>query len=108
MYDSGSDRPSLAAPRLLIFTSLDWHSKRVLLLHLEVARDYIQSLHPPAQSCIEYLSMTLVSVLSPLNAGSSTCGYCGPPGKRTAAKTNVHAAECISTQLSCQVRVSCL
>ncbi|KAH8106110.1 arginine-tRNA-protein transferase [Cristinia sonorae] len=44
----------------------------------------------------------IFSILSPLNPNGGTCGYCSPPGERSAAKTNLHDAECIAEQLSCQ------
>ncbi|RDX53977.1 hypothetical protein OH76DRAFT_1342417 [Lentinus brumalis] len=44
-----------------------------------------------------------LSIISPLRAHSSTCGYCSPPGERSATKSNYHAAECMAAQLSCRV-----
>ncbi|KAM5534298.1 hypothetical protein V8D89_012026 [Ganoderma adspersum] len=44
---------------------------------------------------------TVFSPLSPNHPG--TCGYCGPPGQRSAAKTNYHAAEGIAQVMSCRV-----
>ncbi len=45
--------------------------------------------------------LTLFSPLSPRNSG--TCGYCGPPGQRSAAPTNYHAAEGVSEVMNCRV-----
>ncbi|RPD67049.1 hypothetical protein L226DRAFT_529443 [Lentinus tigrinus ALCF2SS1-7] len=44
-----------------------------------------------------------LSIISPLRPHNSTCGYCSPPGERSATKSNYHAAECMPMQLSCSV-----
>ncbi|EPT02754.1 hypothetical protein FOMPIDRAFT_1143185 [Fomitopsis schrenkii] len=44
-----------------------------------------------------------ITVLSPLTPHNSTCGYCGPPGIRSTAKSSWHAAECIPLRMSCKV-----
>ncbi|CAL1701413.1 unnamed protein product [Somion occarium] len=44
---------------------------------------------------------SVLSIISPLTPHDGTCGYCGPPGQRSVARTNCHAAELQPTQLSC-------
>ena len=44
-----------------------------------------------------------LSIISPLRPNNSTCGYCSPPGERSATKSSYHAAECMPQQLSCRV-----
>jgi len=45
---------------------------------------------------------SILSIISPLTARSSSCGYCGPPGERSTTKSNHHEAKLIPTQLSCE------
>ncbi|KAI0729359.1 arginine-tRNA-protein transferase [Fomitopsis betulina] len=45
----------------------------------------------------------IITILSPLTPHPSTCGYCGPPGKRSIVKSNRHTAECMPLRMSCQV-----
>ncbi|KAG1755820.1 arginine-tRNA-protein transferase [Suillus lakei] len=47
--------------------------------------------------------MTVISIGMPLGPGSSTCGYCGPPGERSSNETNFKKAGLIASQLSCEV-----
>ncbi|KAJ6599183.1 arginine-tRNA-protein transferase [Mycena vulgaris] len=44
-----------------------------------------------------------LSVGSPSGPSESTCGYCSPPGERSATKSAAHAAGLLANQLSCQV-----
>ncbi|KAI0375755.1 hypothetical protein BV20DRAFT_959795 [Pilatotrama ljubarskyi] len=44
-----------------------------------------------------------ISIISPVTPGSSTCGYCGPPGERSRTRSSHHRAECVASQLSCRV-----
>ncbi|KAI1796274.1 arginine-tRNA-protein transferase [Ganoderma leucocontextum] len=44
-----------------------------------------------------------LTVFSPLPPRNSTCGYCGPPGQRSEAPTNYHAAEGVAEVISCRV-----
>lgn len=46
---------------------------------------------------------SVLSIVQPLTPHNSTCGYCGPPGQRSVAKSNRHAAELSADQLSCMV-----
>ncbi|KAG1753918.1 arginine-tRNA-protein transferase [Suillus paluster] len=46
--------------------------------------------------------MPVLSVGTPLGPGSSTCGYCGPPGARSNTETNFKKAGLIASQLSCE------
>ncbi|KAK0486940.1 arginine-tRNA-protein transferase [Armillaria luteobubalina] len=43
------------------------------------------------------------SIVAPYGASSSTCGYCSPPGERSAAPTSAHSASLSAIQLSCPV-----
>ncbi|KAK0491001.1 arginine-tRNA-protein transferase [Armillaria novae-zelandiae] len=43
------------------------------------------------------------SVVAPYGASSSTCGYCSPPGERSAAPTSIRSASLSAIQLSCPV-----
>ncbi|KAI0082575.1 hypothetical protein K474DRAFT_1655378 [Panus rudis PR-1116 ss-1] len=43
----------------------------------------------------------MTSILCPLAPSNSTCGYCGPPGQRSATKSNCHAAELIPIRMTC-------
>ncbi|KIK75335.1 hypothetical protein PAXRUDRAFT_835710 [Paxillus rubicundulus Ve08.2h10] len=47
--------------------------------------------------------MQPISIGTPLGPGRSTCGYCGPQGKRSPAETSVQRASLIASQLSCAV-----
>ncbi|KAH7916339.1 arginine-tRNA-protein transferase [Hygrophoropsis aurantiaca] len=47
--------------------------------------------------------MPVVSVGTPLGAGCSSCGYCGPPGGRSTAETSYKKSGLIASQLSCEV-----
>ncbi|KAJ7781367.1 arginine-tRNA-protein transferase [Mycena metata] len=47
--------------------------------------------------------MTIPSIGSPSGVSATTCGYCSPPGKRSSAKSAVHAAGLRANQLSCEV-----
>ncbi|KAH7920811.1 hypothetical protein BV22DRAFT_1020525 [Leucogyrophana mollusca] len=47
--------------------------------------------------------MPIVSIGTPLGAGCSSCGYCGPPGGRSAAETSYKKSGLIASQLSCEV-----
>ncbi|EKM59382.1 uncharacterized protein PHACADRAFT_87497, partial [Phanerochaete carnosa HHB-10118-sp] len=47
---------------------------------------------------------SILAVVSPLTPHAGSCGYCGPPGKRSERKTNVHAAELTLLDCSCTVR----
>ncbi|KAG2146708.1 arginine-tRNA-protein transferase [Suillus clintonianus] len=47
--------------------------------------------------------MPVISVGMPLGPGSSTCGYCGPPGARSNTETNFKKAGLFASQLSCEV-----
>ena len=44
-----------------------------------------------------------LTVFSPLPPHNSTCGYCGPPGRRSQAQSNYHAAEGVAELMSCRV-----
>ncbi|PCH41274.1 hypothetical protein WOLCODRAFT_100182 [Wolfiporia cocos MD-104 SS10] len=46
---------------------------------------------------------SIITVLSPLTPGNSTCGYCGHPGGRSETRSSWHQAECVPLQLSCGV-----
>ena len=50
------------------------------------------------------MAQPVLSLFVPLTPRNSTCGYCGPPGERSAGRTSYHAAEGIAYRLSCQVR----
>lgn len=57
---------------------------------------------PPGAAATRYADMSgILAIVSPLTPNSSTCGYCGPPGKRSAGNTSIHAAELIPTDCSC-------
>ncbi|TBU33230.1 arginine-tRNA-protein transferase [Dichomitus squalens] len=43
------------------------------------------------------------TIFSPIRPRNSTCGYCGPPGKRSEAQTSYHAAEGIAHVMGCRV-----
>ncbi|GJE84438.1 arginyl-tRNA--protein transferase 1 [Phanerochaete sordida] len=43
----------------------------------------------------------ILAIVSPLTPDASTCGYCGPPGKRSELKTSLHATELIAMDCSC-------
>ncbi|PBL02526.1 hypothetical protein ARMGADRAFT_981223 [Armillaria gallica] len=45
----------------------------------------------------------VVSVVAPYGSSSSSCGYCSPPGERSAASTSIHSASLSAIQLSCSV-----
>ncbi|KAG0709512.1 arginine-tRNA-protein transferase [Suillus ampliporus] len=47
--------------------------------------------------------MPVISVGAPLGPGSSTCGYCGPPGARSSFETSFQKAGLVASQLSCEV-----
>ncbi|KAF9482516.1 hypothetical protein BDN70DRAFT_432045 [Pholiota conissans] len=49
------------------------------------------------------LAPGIESVVSPSPAGATTCGYCSPPGQRSEAATNCHAAALHAYLLSCSV-----
>ncbi|KAI0758303.1 arginine-tRNA-protein transferase [Irpex lacteus] len=42
------------------------------------------------------------SIVSPLPPEPGTCGYCGPPGERSKAKTNHHAGSLMPIRLTCE------
>ena len=48
--------------------------------------------------------MSPLSIGTPLGPSGSTCGYCGPPGKRSATDSSFKKAGLIASQLSCAVR----
>lgn len=45
----------------------------------------------------------MFSVIEPIPASPSSCGYCGPPGERSDANTNLHVACFNGLRLSCDV-----
>ncbi|KAG7449238.1 uncharacterized protein BT62DRAFT_945332, partial [Guyanagaster necrorhizus] len=49
------------------------------------------------------MSSAVVSVVAPCGTSSSTCGYCSPPGERSAASTSRRSATLSALQLSCSV-----
>ncbi|KAL4075960.1 arginine-tRNA-protein transferase [Scleroderma yunnanense] len=47
--------------------------------------------------------MSPISIGMPLGPAGSTCGYCGPPGERSATDSSFNKAGLIASQLSCGV-----
>lgn len=43
------------------------------------------------------------NIVYPGTAGATTCGYCSPPGERSAEATSYHAATLQALKLSCSV-----
>ncbi|KAG6335525.1 hypothetical protein ID866_3555, partial [Astraeus odoratus] len=49
--------------------------------------------------------MSVISIGAPLGTGRSTCGYCGPPGERSATQSSFTKGGLIASQLKCGASV---